>query len=233
LVYQVSCHEKLPEYLASLSAETWVHRESRVYRERRVDGVHVHPAVEIGRGIDRTVVPQAEELVRMDLEMEMRLAAEGITGVAHEAEHVTSSHVSRVEHPRGIAREVRVIELVGCRVSYPEPPAADLVPANAVDRSVRDCDHRRAERGKDVIAVVPFSVNVAAERAVGVAVARDPDDRKDVRALTERRCDLERLRGSVPMLRTMRRRGSECPGRHFGHPLRGRKSVSLSRFPRQ
>ena len=76
---------------------------------------------------------------------------------------------------------MRVIELIGCSVSHPEPPAAALVPADAVDRSVRDRDDRGAERGKDVVAVVPFPVDVASERAVGIAVARDANDGKDVR----------------------------------------------------
>jgi len=76
---------------------------------------------------------------------------------------------------------MRIVELVGCRVPHPEPPAAALVPADAVDRSVRDRDDRGAERGEDVVAVMPFTVDVASERAVGIAVARDADDGKDVR----------------------------------------------------
>ena len=103
---------------------------------------------------------------------------------------------------------MRIVELVGCRVPHPEPPAAALVPADAVDRSVRDRHDRGAERGEDVVAVVPFPVDVASERAVGIAVARDTDDGKDVCALTKRRRDLERLRDSVPVLLTMRTRRS-------------------------
>ena len=76
---------------------------------------------------------------------------------------------------------MRVVELVGCSVSHPEPPAAALVPADAVDRSVRDGYDRGAERGEDVVAVMPLSMDVASERAVGIPVARDTDDRKDVR----------------------------------------------------
>jgi len=177
---QVSSHEKLTEHLASFSAETWVPRKSRMHRERCVDGSHAQPAVEIRRGIDRSVVFQAEQLMRMNLEMEVRRTAEGITGVADEAEYVSSPHVPRVENPWGIAREMRVVELVGGGVSYPEPPAADFVPADAVDRSVRDRHDRGAERREDVVAVVPFPVDVPSERAVGVAVARDTDDRKYV-----------------------------------------------------
>ena len=41
--------------------------------------------------------------MRVNLEMEMRRTGKGITGVADEAEHVSSPHVPRVKHPRGIA----------------------------------------------------------------------------------------------------------------------------------
>ena len=40
------------------------------------------PLVQVGRGIDRTVVPELEELSRVDLEMEMRGRAEGVAGSA-------------------------------------------------------------------------------------------------------------------------------------------------------
>jgi hypothetical protein len=100
---QVTSHEKLTEHLASFSAETWVPWKSRMHGERCVDGSHVQPAVEIRRWIDRPVVSQAEQLMRVNLEMEVRRTAKGITGVAHETEHVSSPHLSRVEHPRGIA----------------------------------------------------------------------------------------------------------------------------------
>jgi hypothetical protein len=64
-----------------------------MHRERCVDGSHVLPAVEIRRGIDRPVVFQAEQLMRVNLEMEMRRTAKGITGVADEAEYVSGPHV--------------------------------------------------------------------------------------------------------------------------------------------
>src|SRR5262245_43142284 len=112
--------------------------------------------------------------------MEMRHATKGIAGGSDEADHVAGLHVSGVKHPRRIAREMRVVELVGCPVSHPETPASERVPADAVDRSGGDRDDRRAERGEDVVAVVPLPVNVASERAVGIAIACDTDDGKDV-----------------------------------------------------
>src|SRR5206468_180352 len=69
-----------------------------------------------------------------------------------------------------ITGKVRVVELVGGAVPHPQPPAAHLVPPDAVDRSARDGDDRGAERREDVIAVVPFAVDVAAEAAVGIVV---------------------------------------------------------------
>src|SRR5262245_29382578 len=185
-------------------------------RKRGGDEPQVLPAVEIRRGIDRPVVSQAEQLVRVNLEVEMRCTAEGITGVPDEAEYVSSPYVPRVKHARGIAGEMCVIELVGRRVPYPQTPAAHLVPADAVDRSVRDRDHRRAERGEDVVAVVPLAANIASERAVGVSVPREADDGEDVGAFAKRRCDLERLRDSVPMLPSTRTCGSCLPGRSSG-----------------
>src|SRR6186713_1784491 len=110
---------------------------------------------------------------------------------------------------------MRIVELVGCRVPHPEPPAAALVPADAVDRSVRDRHDRGAECGEDVVAVVPFPVDVASERAVGIAVACATDDGEYVVTLTEQRCDLERPRDSAPMLLTMCR--SHRPRRRIRH----------------
>ena len=223
LLDQVSSHEELTEHLASFSAEHRAPRKSWMHREWCVDGSHAQPAVEIRRGINCPVVPEPEQLMRVNLEMEVRRTGKGITGVADEAEHVSSPHVPRVKHPRGIAREMRVVELVGCRVPHPEPPAAGLVPADAVDRSVRDRHDRGAERGEDVVAVVPLPVDVASERAVGIAVARDTYDGKDVRTLTERRCHLERRRDSVPVLLTMRTRRPHARGRSIVHARLMRK----------
>ncbi len=103
LLDQVSSDEKLTEHHPSFSAETWVPGKSRMHRERCVDGSQPRPALEIRRGIDRPVVPQSQQLVRVNLEMEVRRTGEGITGVADEAENVSSPHVPRVKHPRGIA----------------------------------------------------------------------------------------------------------------------------------
>ena len=153
----------------------------------------------------------------MNLEVQVRRTAIGIAGVPDEAEDVSCPHVPRVEHPRGIAREMRVIELVGCCVAHPEPPAAEPVPSDAVDRSVRDRYDRGPDRGEDVGSVVPLPANVASERTVRIPVARYTDDGEDVFASTERRCDLERLRDSAPM-RTRMRWGRTYPGgRRIGH----------------
>ena len=61
---------------------------------------------------------------------------------------------------------MRVVELVAGVVAQPEPPAADIVPADREHRSVRDGEQRRTERREDVVAVVPAARHVAAQRAV-------------------------------------------------------------------
>jgi hypothetical protein len=55
----------------------------------------------------------------------------------------------------GEGREVRVVELVSLPVAQPEPVAAEVVPADREDRAVGDREERRAERGEDVLAVMP------------------------------------------------------------------------------
>jgi hypothetical protein len=74
-----------------------------MHRKWCVHGSHALPAVEIRRGINRPVVPEPEQLMRVNLKMEMRRTRKGITGIADEAEHVSSLHVPRVKHPRRIA----------------------------------------------------------------------------------------------------------------------------------
>src|SRR5439155_2675485 len=130
-----------------------------------------------------------------------------VTGVSDEADHFSCLDPVRVKDGRSIAREVRVVELVGRVVAYPEPPAADLLPADAVDGPVGDGDDRGAELGKEIVAVVPLAGDVASRGAVRVAVARGADDGKDVGAATERRGDLERLRQTMPTLLVTVKRG--------------------------
>ena len=117
----------------------------------------------------------------------------------------------RAQVGRRVAGEVRVVELVADAVSDPEAPAAELLPADAVDRAVRDGDDRRPERREDVVAVMPVAGDITAEGAVGVDEVGWPDDREDVVVQGERRCDLQRLpaRGSSPGL--VARRGGRAP----------------------
>ena len=84
------------------------------------------------------------------------------------------------ERVRRVRREVRVVELVPRAVAEPEPPAADLVPADGEDGAVRDGEDRRAERREDVVAVVPG--HVRARRAERVPVGRVAVHREDVPA---------------------------------------------------
>ena len=131
--------------------------------------------------------------MRMNLEVKVRRRRERIAGVADEADHVAGLDALRVQSERRIAREMRVVELVAYAVAYPEPPAAEALPADAVERAVRDGDDGRAERGEDVVAVVPVPGNVAAEPAVRVAVTRAGGDREHVVPEAERRRHRQRI----------------------------------------
>ena len=97
-----------------------------------------------------------------------------------------------VEIAGRIPGQVRVIELIACVVADPEPPAAQLLPADPIDRPACDRNYRRAERREDVVAVMPISGDVASERTVGVAVLGPACDWEDVLAVGERGCDFER-----------------------------------------
>ena len=92
---------------------------------------------------------------------------------------------------------MRVVELVPLAVPQPEAVATDVVPADREDGAVRAGEHRRAEGGEDVVAVVPVAGHVAAEAPEGVDEVVWPVDREDVAARSQRGLeperDLERL----------------------------------------
>jgi hypothetical protein len=81
--------------------------------------------------------------------------------------------------------------------------------------------------------VVPFPMNVASEPSVGIAIAGGAHNGEDVAALTERGCDLERLRDSVRLLLAMRMWRSRAPGRRIRDDLPTRETVSRRRSPRR
>jgi hypothetical protein len=180
LLDEMSCHEKLPEDLTRFTPNEPLLRQTWMHRSRCVRGLEVRPGVEVRRGIDGAVVAEAEQLVRVDLEMQVRRTRERVTGVADEADHLSRPHIARVEDGRGVSGEMGVVELVGDAVAHPDPPAAGLPPADAVDRSACDGDDRRSERREDVVSVMPPAVDVAAEVAVRVDVAGLADHREDV-----------------------------------------------------
>src|SRR5436190_19123331 len=77
---------------------------------------------------------------------------------------------------------MRVVELVPLAVAEPDAVAADVVPADREDGAVGAGKHRRAERGEDVVDVVPVPRHVAAEGAEGVPEVVRAVNREDVRA---------------------------------------------------
>ena len=105
-----------------------------------------------------------------------------VARVADEAEHVAGVDDRAVHGERRVGGEMRVVVLVAVVVAQPEPPAADVVPADREHRAVRDGEQRRAERREDVVAVMPAARHVTAQRAVRVPVRRGAVDREDVAA---------------------------------------------------
>src|SRR3954451_23726965 len=86
-----------------------------------------------------------------------------------------------------------VVELVALVVAQPEAPAADLVPPDGEHRAVGDCEERRAEGSKDVVAVMPAARHIAAKRAERVDERRRAVDREYVAAGGELGRNVRRL----------------------------------------
>src|SRR5579862_4053304 len=128
---------------------------------RRIHGADAAPMIEIAGGIDGSVVTEMKKRAWMNLEVEMRRRGDGVAGVPDEADDLACAHMLRVKVVAGVSGQVRVIELITAAITHPQTPAADLVPADAVDRPVRDGDDRRSERSEDVVAVVPSAGHVA------------------------------------------------------------------------
>jgi hypothetical protein len=112
---------------------------------------------EIAEGVDGGSVDA-------DFEVEVWAGAEA--GVADEADHLAGPDAVGVEVGGRVAGQVGVVELVADAVAHPQSPAAYVLPADAVDRSARDGDNRGAERGEDVVAVMPVARDIASEGAM-------------------------------------------------------------------
>ena len=135
-------------------------RKRRQDGPRERDGLNVTPLREVARRIDRAVLAERAERHRMDLEVHVVRASVRVAGVPDEAEHLPRSHMRRVQGEWGEAREMGVVEGVARGVREPQAPAADLLPADVADRAVGDRDDGRAERGEQVVAVVPLARDV-------------------------------------------------------------------------
>src|SRR5262249_59019056 len=127
--------KELAEDVARLLAELRLCRQRRMCRSWCVDVLQVRPASEVLRRVDGAVVAEVEERPRVDLEVEVRRRGERVARVADEADHLARLDAIAAEVTRCVAGEVRVIELVAGAVADPEPPASQLLPTDAVDRS--------------------------------------------------------------------------------------------------
>ena len=121
----------------------------------------------------------------MDLEVQVVRGRLRVAGVADEADHGAGAHLAPVDGERREGGEVGVVELVALPVAEPEPEPAAVVPADREDGAVGDREERRAERGEDVLAVVPADAGPG--RAERVGERRRAVDGEDVAGRRERR----------------------------------------------
>ena len=155
----------------------------------------------------------------MNLEVEVGRPARGVARVADESDHRPGADARAVGGDGGEPQEMRVVEEVARAVAQPEPPAADVVPADREQHAVRDGHDRRAARREDVDAVVP--ADVAARGSPTVAERGVREDGKHVRAAGERR------RAVIGRRTAARAAVRVCGGRR-----RGRLLVGLGARPR-
>ena len=127
----------------------------------------------------------------MDLEVEVR-ATGRVTRVTHEPEHLSGVHPLSVDRERRIRGQMGVVELVPEPVAQPHLPTAEIVPADAEDRAVRDCEDGGAERAEDVLAVVPPAADGRAWGAKRVTERGRAEDREHVASVRETRGHLGR-----------------------------------------
>src|SRR5439155_20702846 len=123
-------------------------------------GVGAPPGDEKRVRRDNTVVAERGQRCRMDLEMQVRQTAVGITALPEKADHVARVNVLALDCEWRVGGEVGVVELVAEGVAQPESPAADRVPADRVHRSGRNREERRAEWRKDVLPVMPAAFDI-------------------------------------------------------------------------
>ena len=118
----------------------------------------------------------------MNLEVEVDGRELGVARLPHEPEHVAGLDLAPVHGERRVGGEVGVVELVSGMVAEPEPPAADVVPADREHRPVGDGEQRRPERGEDVLTVMPAALDVGAGCPERVSERHGAEGRKDVAA---------------------------------------------------
>ena len=141
---------------------------------------------------DDAVVAHRQQRDRVNLEVQVVRRPLRVAGVADEADHLPCPHLVAVDGERREGGQVGEVELVPLAVAEPEAEAADVVPADREDRPVGDGENRRAERGEDVLAVVPG--DGGPRRAVRVRERRRTVDREDVPARRQRGVDVRRQR---------------------------------------
>src|SRR5215218_10953961 len=131
--------------------------------------------------IDRPLV------ARVDLEVHVRRRRLGVARVADEAQQRARLDLAAAHRLRRERGQVRVEERVAALGLEPEPVAADRQRADAIQPPVRDGEHRAAERGEDVVALVGADLARGAEVVGDTRLAVDREDEAPAREALRRR----------------------------------------------
>ena len=136
--------------------------------------VRLRPGAQVRRRVDRAVVAEVQEAVRVNLEMEMRQVVNASPVLP--TKPITSPRwTGRVSGQPGVAGQMRVVEVVAdvSRAQSRQPPRRSSRHGRSCRRRRR---RRRAERGEDIVTVVPAAGHVRSLGTIGVApvAARRP-----------------------------------------------------------
>ena len=124
LLGQPACREQLAPDPSRLPRRTGPCGEWRVHGQRRLRLHEVAPTVDVRRRVHRAVVVELQQLVRMDLEMQVRRCRERVSAVTDEADDVALLHVLRLQRERRVPQEgARSRTGCGCgRTPERQPP---------------------------------------------------------------------------------------------------------------
>jgi hypothetical protein len=121
----------------------------------------------------------------VDLEVQVGRRADRVAGGADEAEHVAAADARALAGERREAGQVRVVEVVAVVVEQPQPPPAEVVPADVVERAVLHGQERRAGGHEDVDPLVEARRRPRRAPVVGEVVGGGAQHREHVAAVEQ------------------------------------------------